>query len=439
MTTRAPAWSNWSGTERCEPRLVVQPRSVIELREALADAARRKLRLRAVGSGHSFTGAAVSPDVQVDLSRFDKLLDVDPRTRQVTVQAGMTIARFNRLLADYWLAMENLGDIDRQTVSGAVATGTHGTGARFRGMAAQVRALELLLADGTVMRCAPDENAEVFDAARISLGAIGIVVSLTLQCVPAFRVHAVERPRQLDEVLGGLDDWVARHDHVEFYWFPHTDRTLTKTNVRLPAEARSPSPPLPRWRYLLDDELLSNGLFAVTNRACSLKPSITPTVNAIASRALTAREYTDTSYRVFVSPRRVRFAEMEYAVPRAAVKDVLTELRHWVDSHDERIPFPVEVRFAAGDDVWLSTAYQRDSAYIAVHQYHRMRREPYFDAFEAIAGQVQGRPHWGKLHHLNARRLAELHPQFHEFVKLRGRLDPERRFANPYTTQVFGI
>jgi L-gulonolactone oxidase len=418
---------------------MVVPRSVTELREVIADAGRHRLRVRAVGSGHSFNGAAVAPDVLLDLRRLDKVVAVDAARRQVTVQAGVPLARLNTLLAREHLALENLGDIDKQTLSGAVATGTHGTGARFRGMAAQVLALDLVLADGSTLACSPELDRDLFDAARISLGALGVISRITLQCVPAFRVHAVERPAGLDETLSGLDDWIAAHDHTEFYWFPHTDRVLTKTDDRLPADAEDPAPALPWWRQVVDDEVLSNAVFGVTNALCTVAPAITPHVNAVASRALTAREYVDSSYRVFCSPRRVRFAESEYAIPRTSVADVLTELRRWVESHDVRIPFPVEVRFAAADDIWLSTAYHRETAYIAVHQYHRMPRDPYFEAFEAIAAEVDGRPHWGKLHSLAARDLGRLYPRFADFVAIRGRLDPDRRFSNAYLSQVFGV
>ncbi len=401
-------------------------------------ARRRHLRVRAVGAGHSFTGAAVAPDVQIDMSGLARMLSVDRATNQVTVQAGIGLARLNQQLAREQLAMENLGDIDHQTISGAISTGTHGTGARFQGLAARVTALDLVRADGSILSCSADHDRDMFDAARVSLGALGIVARLTLQCVPAFQVHAVERPRPLDEVLDGIDDWYVSHDHVEFYWFPHTDRTLTKTNDRLAPGQESSVRQLPRWRHLLDDEILANGVFGATNRLCSWRPGITPKVSSVAARVLTPREYVDASYRVFVSPRRVRFVESEYAVPREAMPDVLDELRRWVDSHDERIPFPVEVRFAAGDDGWLSTAHRRPTAYIAIHQYHRMRSGPYFAAFEAIAAEHDGRPHWGKLHTLGPDRLDALYPRYADFVALRGQLDPDRVFANPYLTQVFG-
>ncbi|MGH3472661.1 MAG: D-arabinono-1,4-lactone oxidase [Nocardioidaceae bacterium] len=432
----AAAWSNWSGVETCLPARVVAPATLRDLQQVVRDAARRRATVRAVGSGHSFTGAAVAPDVQIRLDRMDGLIDLDPEHRQVTVGAGMTLRRLNAVLADHDLGLENLGDIDRQTVAGAISTGTHGTGAALGGLATQVVALQLVSADGGVVLCSAGADPDLFNAARVSVGALGVIWTVTLRCVPAFALRAVEAPAALEKVIDELPRLVDEHDHFEFYWFPHTTRVLTKANDRV--EPSRPLQPLPRWRRLLDDEVLSNGVFAATSRLCAAVPSLTPGVNAVAARALTRREYVDASYRVFVSTRRVRFNESEYCVPRESVADVLRELRHWVDAHDERVPFPVEVRFAAADDLWLSTAYERVAGYVAVHQYHRMDHSRYFEAFERIVAEVSGRPHWGKLHGLDAGRLREVYPRFDAFQRLRDRVDPDRVFANAYTRRVLG-
>jgi L-gulono-1,4-lactone dehydrogenase len=431
-----PVWSNWSGIETCTPVDVVQPSSVEALQDAASTAAARGLTIRAVGSGHSFTGAAVAPGIQIRLDGLDRLVEVEEATGQVTVEAGMPLYRLNPLLAQYGLAMPNLGDIDRQTIAGAISTGTHGTGALLTGLAAQVASVEFIAADGSLRRCSATVDPALFDAVRVSLGALGILARVTLQAVPAFRLRAYEVPASLDHVLDGIDDLVDGHDHFEFYWFPHTMRTLTKRNDRVSDGIESK--PLSRWRHLIDDELLSNVVFEGTNRLSSRWPTIVPKVNAVAARALSSREYVDASYQVLVSSRRVRFNECEYAIPRAAIPHVLQELRQWIDTHDVKIPFPVEVRFAAADDLWLSTAFERPSGYVAIHQYHRMSHDAYFGAFEAIAAEVAGRPHWGKLHSLDADRLRELYPRFADFVSLRDRLDPKRLFANPYTNRVFG-
>jgi L-gulonolactone oxidase len=391
--------------------------------------------VRPIGSGHSFTAIGRPEDVQLALDRHAGLVDVDP-SGLVTVQAGMPLHRLNAELAARGWALTNLGDVDRQTVAGALATGTHGTGARFGGLATQLRAMELVLADGSVLRCSPSEHADVFSAARIGLGALGVVSTVTLQAEPAFALRGEEGPARLPELLRNFDAFMTSTDHVEFYWFPHTDRCLTKCNTRVPlADGLAP---LPRWRAFWDDEVLANGAFAAVVAAGRRVPALVPPLARFSAGALGARTTTDLSHRVFVSRRRVRFREMEYAVPREAAVSVLTELRRAVDASDWRIPFPVEVRVAAADDIPLSTASGRDSAYVAVHVPARSDPGPYFDRLEAIAGDVGGRPHWGKLHRLDAAALAERYPRFGEFTALRDRLDPDGVFSNAYLDRVLG-
>ncbi|MGH3384131.1 MAG: D-arabinono-1,4-lactone oxidase [Nocardioidaceae bacterium] len=428
-------WQNWAGTESVAAARVAEPRSAEEVAACVEQAAGDGLRVKAVGAGHSFTGVAVTDGVRLDLGALDRLIDVTD-DGLVTVGAGITLHRLNDLLWEHGLALTNLGDIDRQTLAGAVSTGTHGTGARFGGLATQIRGLELVPADGSRVRCSAGERPDLFAAARVGLGALGVITAVTLQVEPAYALHAREEPARLPDVLETLDDLVDGNDHLDFYWFPHTDRVLTKRNNRVPvADGLRPAGRVRGW---VDDELLSNRVFELVNRVGRRAPKLIPSVNQVSARALTAREYVDRSYRVFASRRTVRFREMEYAVPRAAVADVLTAVDGWVRTHDERISFPVEVRFSAADDIWLSTAYDRDTAYVAVHQYHRTPYDTYFDAVEQIMTQAGGRPHWGKLHTLGADDLRPLYPRFDDFVRLRDGVDPAGLFANPYLTRVLG-
>jgi FAD/FMN-containing dehydrogenase len=235
-------------------------------------------------------------------------------------------------------------------------------------------------------------------------------------------------------VVTRLDELTSDNEHFEFYWFPHSEGCLTKRNNRAPGPAR----PLPRWRYLLDDEFLSNGLFGVTCQLGRRVPAVIPAVNGIAARALGARTYTDAAYRVFTSPRRVRFKEQEYAVPRGALLDVLGEIRALFRRRDWRISFPIEVRVTPADDVWLSTAYGRDSAYVAIHVPRFSDHQEYFRDVESVMTSVGGRPHWGKMHTRTADYLASAYPRFSDFAALRGRMDPDRRFGNAYLAQVLG-
>jgi L-gulonolactone oxidase len=415
---------------------VATPRTEAEVAEELARAAARGLRVKAIGAGHSFTGVAVTDGVQLRLGALTGVTTIDSTRGEATVRAGTSLHVLNDELAQFGFALPNLGDIDRQSIAGATATGTHGTGVHLTGLSAGIRALRIVLADGTVVECSPTRDPELFQAARLGLGALGVVTELTVAVVPAFLLHAVERPEPLLGLLEHVDEEIEANDHFEFYWFPHTDRTMTKRNNRVPDG--TPRRPLPAWRERLDDDLLSNRLFEGLNRLATRVPRTTRSINAVAARALTEREFTDASHRVFVTAREVRFLESEWAFPREVLADVLLELREWVNTHDELITFPVECRVAAADDVWLSTAYERESAYIAVHRYHRQAPGAYFAAFEAIAVNHGGRPHWGKMHARDADYLKQVYPRFSDFVAVRDRVDPERRFGNPYLERVLG-
>ena len=430
----ADSWRNWAGNQRAAGLTVLAPRDPGEVAAAVRTAAAAGRRVTALGSGHSFSGIGRPEDVALRLDRLTGLVGVDG-AGLATVRAGTPLHRLDAELAARGWALTNLGDIDRQTVAGALSTGTHGTGARFGGLATQVRALELVTADGEVLRCSPDEHPDVFSAARVGLGALGVLTTVTLQAVPAFALRAEEGPARLPDLLASFDEVMTATDHVEFYWFPHTDRCLLKRNTRVPLSERAP---LSRARALWDDEVLANAGLAAVVAAGRRVPALVPPLARFSARALGERTWTDTAHRVFVSRRRVRFREMEYAVPRAAAPGVLAELRRAVDSGDRPVGFPVEVRLAAADDVPLSTASGRDTAYVAVHVPARSEPGGYFAAFETIAGAAGGRPHWGKEHGLDAAALAGRYPRFGEFTALRERLDPAGVFANAHLDRVLG-
>ncbi|MDJ0322950.1 D-arabinono-1,4-lactone oxidase [Cryobacterium sp. PH31-AA6] len=436
MSASGAKWRNWAGSESVRPVRVERPSSVGAVQRAVVAAARAGLRIKAVGSGHSFSGIAVAPGVQLDLDDLAGLVAVDEAGGRVTLAAGTRLHRIPALLAPHGLAMANLGDIDRQTLAGATSTGTHGTGGGFGGLATQITALTMVTADGGLLRVSETENAELLPAARLGLGALGILVDITVQCVPRFLLHAVEAAEPLEEVLDGYLERSRRLDHYEFYWFPHTGTALTKTNTRLPGDAaRAPVGRLSGW---VDDELLANGVYRGVCAVGAILPPVIPGFNRLAERLTGRREYTDASHRVFIANRTVRFHEMEYALPRHAIPGALREVRTLIDSRGWRISFPIEVRSAAADDLWLSTAQGRETGYIAVHRYHREDPAEYFHAIEAIMRAHDGRPHWGKMHYRDAESLGPAYPRFADFILVRDRLDPERRFSNSYLERVLG-
>ncbi len=438
-------WHNWAGNVSASPRRQPAPASAAEVAAEVQRAATDGLTVRMTGSGHSFTPTAVTDGVLLRPGNLTAIRSVDTAAGTVTVEAGCPLHVLNAALLARGLSLANMGDIQVQTVAGATQTGTHGTGRDVGGMAAQIAGLELVLADGRIVTCSaaapsggltgPDgADLNLFDAARVGLGALGVVTAVTFNVVPAFLLQAREEPMTWSQVISRLDELCADNEHFEFYWFPHSEGCLTKRNNR----TTGPASPLPRWRYLLDDELLSNSLFGATCRLGHRVPAIIPAVNSVAARALGSRTYTDAAYRVFTSPRRVRFKEQEYAIPRAALSDVLAEVRSLFRRRDWRISFPIEVRVTPADDVWLSTASGRDSAYIAIHVFRSSPHEQYFTDVEAVMTAVGGRPHWGKMHTRDAAYLADAYPKMRDFVAVRDQLDPDRRFGNGYLRQVLG-
>jgi L-gulono-1,4-lactone dehydrogenase len=438
-------WRNWAGNESARPRRVATPRSADEVADEVRRAAADGMTVRMAGTGHSFTPAAVTEGLLLRPEGLTRVRSVDAAAGLATVEAGCPLHVLNAELLRRGLTLANMGDIQVQTVAGAIQTGTHGTGRDIGGMAAQVAGLELVLADGTIATCAvsPPLRADpptatsppaLFDAARVGLGALGVLTAVTFRVVPAFLLEAREEPMRWSEVISRLDELTSANEHFEFYWFPHTEGCLTKRNNRSPGPQR----PLGRLRYLVDDELLSNAVFGVTCRLGHAVPAVIKTVNGVAGKALGSRSYVDAAYKVFTSPRRVRFKEQEYAIPRESLADVLAEVRSLFARRDWRISFPIEVRVTPGDDPWLSTAYGRDSAYIAIHVFHASPHLEYFHDVETVMTAADGRPHWGKMHTRSADSLRRAYPRFGDFVELRNELDPERRFGNAYLNQVLG-
>ena len=426
-------WRNWAGNQKANPVSIDAPRSVGELAALVASASGKGQKVKAVGSGHSFTSAAATNGRMIRLENLSGILHIDHASCQVTVGAGTRLSDLNMLLHAEGLALANLGDIAYQTVAGAISTSTHGTGKALTGLAGQVVAMKLINGQGEIIECSKSLNAHIFDVARVSVGVLGIITEYTLQAVPSFRLRALEQPMRLDDVLENAHDLASAHDHFEFFWIPHTKWALTKRNNRTEDELQ----PLPRVKGWIEKTFMENYAFGALCRVGRARPSLIPRL-ATALPSSGSREYVDQSFKIFASPRIVRFYEMEHALPVEALVPALREIRAMVDRKGYLLNFPVEVRFTKGDDVPLSTAFGRDSAYIAVHVYKGMECEPFFRDVEDILRAYEARPHWGKMHYRDAEELSKLYPRWDEFIALRNQLDPQRTFSNVYSDTVFG-
>ena len=427
------SWRNWAGNQICSPTAIERPRSEEDIVRVVRNAAEAGQRVKVFGAGHSFTAIALTDGRLLSLDDYGQILHADKPTGRVTVQAGIRLQKLNEELWTQGLAMPNLGDIAYQSIAGAISTSTHGTGATFGGLAAQVVGMRLVAGDGSVVECDAERDSEILHCARVGLGALGVVSTVTLQCVPAFNLRAVEAPERVDALLENLDEHVDGNDHFEFFWVPHTGWALTKWNQRTQDEEA----PRSRWQEFYSDILMSNIAFGALCRVGRLRPSLIPRLSRMIPSSGRV-EYVDRSYRVFASPRLVKFYEMEYAIPREACAEALNRIRRFVDESGLNISFPVEVRFTAPDDIPLSTASERPSCYIAVHVYQGMQYQQYFEAVEDIMDDYGGRPHWGKLHFQTAETLAPRYPQWDRFQAARRRLDPNGRFSNAYLDRVLG-
>jgi L-gulono-1,4-lactone dehydrogenase len=428
------AWRNWAGLTTVTPTEVRTPRDADDVVAAVDRARERRTTVKMPGTGHSFTGIAAPEGIMLSPTRLSGIVAVDREAMTVTALAGTPLRVLNAGLEALGLSLHNMGDIAQQTVAGATSTGTHGTGGLVASLSAQIAGMELVTGTGEVLSASETENPDVFAVARIGLGALGILTTLTFRVEPLFTLEAHEFPMSWSEALDRFDELAEDNHHFELYWFPHTERILAKENNRTLDDPE----PLGRLRHWLDDDFLSNTVFGLVNRVGNARPGWIPRINDIAGRALSERTYSDVPHKVFTSPRDVVFREMEYAVPREVGLDALREVRRWIDSSGLTISFPIEVRTTPADDIALSTSSGRESTYLAFHVNQQTDHAAYFKGVEDILRRYDGRPHWGKLNTRTAADLEPAYPRWSEYQKVRDRLDPDRIFANDYLRRVLG-
>jgi FAD-linked oxidoreductase len=434
MKSAAPKiWSNWSGLVRMKPQKLVYPGSIEEVSELVRKAFREGKKIRVVGSGHSFTPLVHTDQILLSLDRMQGVESIDESGRTATVWAGTRLKDLGESLHSRGFSQENLGDINAQSVGGAIGTGTHGTGIEYGSISNQVVGVTVVTASGDVLECDENHHPELLRALKLSLGALGVLVKIRLRIVPRRLMHFQSKHMSLCDCLEQLEDLKREHRHFEFYWFPYTgkvqvkfmnptSRTLTKNS---------------RWNYF-NKLLLENGAFWVLSESCRFFPKLCEPVSKLSARLIPVSEEVGYSHNLFATPRLVRFSEMEYSVPAEHMKQVLMEVEACVRKHRFAVHFPVECRYVKGDDLWLSPAYGRDSAFIAVHMYKGMPYEAYFRCVESIMRSYGGRPHWGKLHMMKTGELKAIYPKWKEFTDVRKQLDPKGVFLNSYLQELLG-
>jgi FAD-linked oxidoreductase len=427
-------WSNWSGGVTCKPRTVVVPKDELELAAAVRKA---EGTVRVPGTGHSFTPLNATKGTLIDLSQFVGLQGCDPERQVASITAATPLWGIGSLLHPLGYALKNMGDIDRQTLGGVVATSTHGTGRTLGSFSAEVASFRLVLASGEVIHCSPAENAEIYAAGRTSMGMFGVMTEIDMNVRPIYKLTEKYFVHPIDELFRQLDGLVFANRHFEFFWFPYAEvavcKALNETSSNVPTRHSAKSLRARGERRTADEYF-----FAGVNELLRFVPTLVKPGHWLFSRFMPGQEKSRWSHEIFPSPRTVRFNEMEYAVPYEKAADTLREVVETIRKRGIKTGFPIEFRTVAADDVWLSPFYGRESATIAVHQYHRVDTTELFEACEAIFRRNDGRPHWGKMHTQTAVELAETYPKYGEFRALRRRLDPQGKFLNEYLRGMFG-
>lgn len=431
---RTYRWQNWSGSVSCEPHHRSHPLGIEEIQSEVLRCAEEGERLRVVGSGHSFSPLCHSDENQMSLDDFQGIESADLERRRVWVRAGTTLQQLGELLFERGLALENLGDVDAQTVAGAISTGTHGTGLGFGSMSTQVTGLRLVVADGTVKTLTLDNGSELLDAARLSLGALGVITHVELQCVDAHRLHCQSFRAPLEETLARLDEYLHGYRNFEFYWFPYSESVQIKcmdTTQR----------PISLWRpaKIASDLAMENGLFWALSETARRIPALSERISRFAAQRVPVSESVRESHRGYTTPRLLRYQQTEYSIPIERLPMVMRQIDRLISALRFRVHFPLHVTFVKADTLWLSPCYQRDSACIAVHMYRGMPYDDYFAAVTDIFDRNDGRPHWGKLHEKGAHELRSLYPRFDDFRQLRQDMDPRGLFLNPHVAALFDI
>jgi len=431
-TSQVGRWSNWSGSVKCSPVEIVKPRSTDELTKMVGAYGRAGRHVRVAGSGHSFTPVVQSGDVLISLEEMQGIEAIDAERSSVTVLGGTVLKDLGDMLFEHGLAQENLGDIDVQSISGAISTGTHGTGTRFGTLSTQVEGLTLVTAAGEILECSSECEPDVFKAAQVSLGTLGVIAKVKLRVVPTKRMHYQGQRKQLADCLANLGQYKQENSHFEFFWFPFTDGVQAK----FLNETTEPVSKSTFWGNF-NKVVLENYVYWLLSESCRLFPRLCKTVCHISARSIATIDEINYSHRLFTTPRMVRFQEMEYNIPVEHTVAVIHEIQECIQQHQFQVNFPLECRFVHADDIWLSPAYQRESAYIAVHMYRGMPYDSYFHSIEEIFKRYQGRPHWGKMHTRIAGELAALYPHWHDFQRVRAALDPQGVFLNSYLRDLF--
>lgn len=414
-------WSNWSGSVAA-PVAVTRPQSEDEL----AALVRSAVKVRATGAGHSFMPLCASNDLLLGLDDLRGEIRVAADRRTARIPAGWSIKRLTAALWDEGLALANQGDVNPQSLAGAMATGTHGTGVDLGSLATMARGFRLIGADGEARWCDADTESDLYQAQRLSLGLFGIATEIEVALVPAFHLAERIEKRRWDEIRESYDELAQQHRHIEFWFFPHADHVILKT-----LDLCDPCDPPPTTTDM--EETAFRRVLDVAARL----PFLTPWLQRGMMKTGFDGHRRGPAHSIFPSDRTIRFEEMEYEMPRAAGLDALAEVVGWIRKKRLPVTFPFEYRTVAADDIWISPMNAGPVAAISMHQYAKMPWAGLFAEAEAIFRGHGGRPHWAKRHTLTRADVDSHYPLAERYRTVRRTADPHGKFLNPHLEALF--
>lgn len=429
---KAVVWKNWSRSVMSRPQYMLYPSSIEEIQQIVKTCTVEKKKLRIVGSGHSFTPLNETKDVLISLDLLQGVDEIDEENLTVSVWAGTKLRNLGQTLLHYGYSPENLGDINKQSLGGALATGTHGTGRMYGNLSTQIVSLTAVLMNGTVIHCSESENKHLFKAFQVSLGTLGIIVKYTLKIIKAEPMKFESRKLSLQQCMQQLASLNEENEHFEFFSFPYSETVQIKIMNKTNEPVSKPN----KW-HTVQKYALENVGFWLLSQSSRFFPKIAKHISRLSAKAVPL--FTEIGYKhdLLITPRLVKFQEMEYSIPAQHMKEVIEKMNVCIEKYQFHVHFPIECRYVKGDDISLSPSYGRDSAYIAVHMFKGMAYKKYFTEIEKIFHAYEGRPHWGKMHTLTASQLKTLYPEWDQFQRIRKQLDPNNILMNQYTTSLF--
>lgn len=425
---------NWGKTWSNQPKEILYPEGEVEVQSIIQNANEQGRHIRVVGSAHSWTHLVPAEDMLISLDKMQGLILLNKDENWAEVWAGTKLHRLFDILHENGMAVVNQGDIDVQSIAGALSTGTHGTGKDFSTLATMLLEVTLVTGKGEIMVLNEQNHPELFKAAQVSLGALGIITRMKLKVTPTFKLEYISKVGKLEDAVENFDQYLNENRNFEFYWFPHTDLV----QLKIVNKTDKPIKDGGFWRDV-NDVLIENIGYAVLSHFSKMFSWFTRPFSKFSAKNVPHGRWINYSHKIFATKRWVKFSEMEYNVPVEHFKSCIYEIRDMIHQRNFRVHMPMEVRYVKADDIMISPANGRDCVYMAVHQFKGMEYKEYFKAVEEIYWKYGGRPHFGKMNTLDYQGFKNIHPNWDRFIEIRNELDPKGVMLNAYLRKIFNL